>query len=64
MNISYEITNDDGAVVHTVTGTELRDHFRVDSSSPIFTEQLVYKFNLHKECEGSPERMRQVISID
>jgi hypothetical protein len=64
MNISYEVTNDGGAIIYIVTGTELREHFGVEPTSPIFTEQLVHKFNLTNECAGKPERMRQVISID
>ncbi len=63
MNISYEITNAEGDVIHTVTGTTLREHFGVDPTNPIFNEQLVNKFNLQRECEGSAERIRQTISI-
>jgi hypothetical protein len=62
MNISYEIIKD-GNVVRTVTGTELREQFGVGPTNPIFTEQLVQKFNLTNECSDNPERMRQTVSI-
>lgn len=63
MDIIYEIMDDEGIVIKTVTGTKLREHFGVAPTNPIFNEQLVVKFNLIKECEGSPERMRQTINI-
>jgi hypothetical protein len=63
MDITYEIMDDEGIVIQTVTGTKLREHFGVGPTNPIFNEKLVIKFNLIKECEGSPERMRQTISI-
>jgi len=64
MIISYQILDDDGKVVGAVTGSELRQQFGVGPSDPIFTEQLVHKFNLTNECSDIPNRMRQVISID
>ncbi len=63
MDITYEIMDDEGIVIQTVTGTKLREHFGVGPTNPIFNEQLVIKYNLTNECAGNPERMRQTISI-
>lgn len=58
--IHYELVNADGKVLKKYTGTELREKFGLDASNPIFTSQLVHKFNLMMECNGAPERMRTV----
>ena len=56
--ISYEIIDIEEKVIKTLTGTELRRRFNVAEDNPIFTEQLVAKFNLMMECQDKPERMR------
>ncbi len=63
MQIIYEITDsENGDVIGTITGTELRTHFGIGPMSPVFNEELVRKFNTHKEFSGEPERLRQTIT--
>lgn len=56
--INYEMTDGDGNVIKTMSGTELRNQFGVAPNDPVFTEQLVKKFNLMRECADKPERIR------
>ncbi len=60
MKITYLIIGDGGKKIGDITGTEIRARFGVGTDDPIFTEQLVTKFNLIKECAGKPERIQQL----
>ena len=58
--INYEIIDAMGHVMFTLTGSQLRQRMGVTETNPVFTEELVLKFNLRKEFTEQPERIRVV----
>lgn len=56
IDIRYEI-HDENGMIGSVSGEELRHHFKMTRHDNVFNDELVKRFNEKKERIGSPDRM-------